>query len=708
MERRAGRLKRGKLIWVFCVALLFLLLLFVRSLLTFPDYNKFRYGYFRLSDGVVLDRNLYPLSFVRTDFNLRRAGYVRLREVNSRFLNLLIRSEDKRFYSHGGIDVVSVISSLRDFVLRGRMRGASTINMQFVRNYYGLGQENVVLRKIKEIYYAVIIDLRWSKSEILEAYINTVPVKGEISGIYTAAWGLFGKSPEYLTETESLILLSLIKRPSVSREELVKAALRNNGNLGLNISENEIEKIISKLPERYYIPKPADYLPVLSERLLRNHKSPVVTTIDKEIQKTALEITRSFVSVLKGKNLNDAALLVAENRTGEILAYIPNSFELSSGKYVDGVKAKRQAGSTLKPFLYEYLLEQRLLTAASIIEDFPLFIGKKGVVYSPQNYDRTYKGYVSVRTALASSLNIPAVKSIMIAGVENYTGHLKGLGFQPEKSDEIEDYYGESLALGSLDVSLFELVRAYMILANGGLYKNLRISKKEMAEEKRVLDEKAVYIIQSILSDRDARSLTFDLENTLSTPFYSAVKTGTSKDMRDNWCVGFSSEYTVGVWTGNFSGEPMHNVSGSHGASQIWFALMKELHKKTGSKPPLTPYGVIKKRIVFKPAYEPVRDEYFIEGTEPSGDEIPVDTGNIPRIIYPPDGTVIALDPAIPVSQQLLYVYTNCRDCILLSNSRKVESHDTVYMLGIEKGRHTLELIDASGHILDSSNYEVR
>lgn len=701
-------MNRGRLITIFCIIFLCTALLFIRSLLKFPDYNKFKSEYFRLSDGVVLDRENYPLSFVRTGYNLRRVGYIRLQDVNNRFLNLLISSEDKRFYTHNGVDIISIFSALRDFLWKGRVRGASTINMQFVRNYYGLDKENVILRKIKEVYYAIIIDLRWNKKQILEAYINTVPIKGEISGVYTASWGLFGKSPEYITDSESIILLSLIKRPSMSREELLKTAKKINNYLKLNIVESEIEKKVSELPDRYYITKPTDYLPVVSERLLRDNKSPVITTIDIEIQKKALEITKSFVSMLKKKNLNDAAVLVVENKTGEILAYIPNSFELSSRKYVDGVKAKRQAGSTLKPFLYEYLLEHKLVTAASIIEDYPIFLAKNGAVYSPQNYDKTYNGFVSVRTALASSLNIPAIKGIMIAGVERYTQHLRTLGFEVERSEEIEDYYGESLALGSLDVSLFELVRAYMTLANGGYYKNLKIIKKEKIEGKRVLDEKAVYIIQDILSDRDARSLTFDLENTLSTPFYSAVKTGTSKDMRDNWCIGFSDRYTVGVWTGNFSGEPMYNVSGSHGASQIWFALMKELHKNLVSRPPRPPDGLLKKRIIFRPPYEPEREEYFIGGTEPTKEEILVDTQSIPRIIYPPDGTIIALDPSIPATQQRLYVYTNCKDCILFSDNHKVEGQNSVFILNIKKGRHILELFDSSGNLFDSSNYEVR
>ncbi len=683
-------------------------LIVVYSLFSLPDYSTFKREYFNLSDGAVLDKDQYPLSIVRQEYDIRRVGYARISEVNTSFLNLLIQSEDKRFYSHCGVDFIAFLSTFKEFLTGKKIRGASTINMQFVRNYFNLSKESSILRKLKEIYYALIIDFKWSKDEILEAYINTVPIRGEISGVYTASLGLFEKSCEYINDVESVIILSLIRRPSMNKSEITKMAIRISKNLGLNINEDKIKRKVAMLPDRYIIPKSVDYLPVLSERLLRKHKSPLITTIDINIQKKAIEILKSFVANLKAKNLNDAALIVVENRTAEIVAYVPNAFELSSKKYVDGVMAKRQAGSTLKPFLYEYLIHKNLLTAASILDDSPIFIGKNGSIYSPQNYDQTYRGLVSVRTALASSLNIPAVRAISIAGVENFTLHLDLLGFDTDRSKEIVDYYGESLALGSIEVSLYELVRAYTTLANGGIYKDLKILKTERSEEVRILDERSVYIVQHILSDRDARSLTFDLENTLSTPFYTAVKTGTSKDMRDNWCIGFSQQYTVGVWTGNFSGEPMYDVSGSHGASQIWFALMKEIHKKVASKPPRMPNGVVKKVIKFVPPIEPEREEFFISKTEPQGQEIIISDQKIPKIIYPPDQSIFALDPSLPLSQQKLYIHTTCNNCLLYSDNNKIGEGKNIFIIDITRGRHSLELVDPLGIILDKKEYEVR
>ncbi|MGC8927461.1 MAG: penicillin-binding protein 1C [Myxococcota bacterium] len=697
---------KKRVCWIVIISLP--ILLFIHSLTTFPDYKKFKYEYFKPSDGIVLDRNYYPLSEARTDFNFRQIGYARVKEVNRNFLNLLISSEDRRFYSHIGIDFISIASAIKDFIINKRMRGASTIDMQFIRNYMRLKNGNLIIRKIKEIYYSIILELRWEKDEILEAYLNTVPIRGEIVGIFTASLILFDKSPEFLNDIDSLILLSLIKKPSAEREKLTNIAKNVNKRFNLNIKEERLLDAINNLPDRYNFKHNYSYLPVLSDKLLIKYNSPVVTTIDIDIQKKAIEIVRSFVSQLKSRNLTDAALIVAENKSGEIVAYIPNSLEHSKAKYIDGITARRQAGSTLKPFLYEYLIERKVLTSASVLEDFPVFIGKNGSVYSPQNYDRTYKGYVSVRTALASSLNIPAIRAILLAGVDRYTSHLKEIGFEPDFANVIEDYYGESLALGTLDVSLLQLTRAYMMLANNGLYKDLKIRAGESSSERVLLDKRAVYIIKDILSDRDARSVTFDLENTLSTPFYTAVKTGTSKDMRDNWCVGFSDRYTVGVWTGNFSGEPMYNISGSHGASQIWFALMKELHKGRGSSKDETPQGLVKKKIKYEPEIEPERVEIFIKDTEPEDGIIRIVNSRSPSILYPPDKSIFAYDPEIPSGQQKLFVYTNCQKCSLIYDGEILKQEGGVFILDISKGRHILHLMDTLGNRIYSSEYEVR
>jgi len=195
--------------------------------------------------------------------------------------------------------------------------------------------------------------------------------------------------------------------------------------------------------------------------------------------------------------------------------------------------------------------DRRILTPASLIDDSALDIPVPGGVYRPRNYDDEFHGLVSVRTALASSLNVPAVKTLNLVGVDNLVGMLWRLGFEELRSP---DFYGPSLALGSADITLWDLVNAYRALANGGTWGSMRlVFEAEPAQPRRVLTPAAAFLLSDILSDRESRSRTFSLESPLSTRFWTAVKTGTSKDMRDNWCVGYSDRYTVGVWVGNFS-----------------------------------------------------------------------------------------------------------------------------------------------------------
>ena len=270
----------------------------------------------------------------------------------------------------------------------------------------------------------------------------------------------------------------------------------------------------------------------------------MTSTLDGRLQAFALDAVKRQLAQLGAQNVADAAVLVADNASGEVLAYIGNSGAESSARYVDGVQAARQAGSTLKPFLYELAIEERLLTAASLLEDSPVNIVTPGGLYVPQNYDRDFKGMVSLRTALSSSLNVPAVRTLTLLGTDPFVERLRALGFDYVTQEG--DYYGYSLALGSAEISLWQLANAYRTLAQGGVASPLRLVPGEAVHGMRVLDRAASFIVSDILADRLARSVTFGLANTLSTRYWAAVKTGTSKDMRDNWCVGFSARYHRG------------------------------------------------------------------------------------------------------------------------------------------------------------------
>ena len=378
--------------------------------------------------------------------------------------------------------------------------------------------------------------------------------------------------------------------------------------------------------------------------------------------------------------MEDGALVVLDNASGEVLAWVGSSGDqLSRAAEVDGVLAQRQPGSTLKPLLYAQAIAERRLTAASLLEDSSAQIATASGLYIPQNYDRQFKGLVSVRTALAASLNVPAVRTLVMVSPEAFARQLRAAGLPLAQSG---DFYGYSLALGSAEVSLLALTNAYRTLANGGRYGATRFvlpqqpPSQPSAEggrgDKQAIDARAAFIVGDILSDPNARARTFGIDSVLATRFWSAVKTGTSKDMRDNWAVGWSQRYTVGVWVGNASGAPMWDVSGTSGAAPVWAEVMRLLHRGEPSRAPTPPTGLVQAAVRFglerSEALEAARSEWFIAGTEQpvfaidsiatgtgaTGAAGPFGTETAARIVAPSQGTVIALDPDIPPRHQRL------------------------------------------------------
>jgi penicillin-binding protein 1C len=352
-------------------------------------------------------------------------------------------------------------------------------------------------------------------------------------------------------------------------------------------------------------------------------------------------------------------------------------------------------------------IENRFITAASILDDSPIDISTPAGLYIPQNYDRDFKGYVSVRTSLGSSLNVPAVRTLVMTGMEAFYNRLKALNLN--SLTESADYYGYSLALGSAEVSLLDLTNAYRTLANGGLAGPVSLMPQPARSKQRVLDARATYVINDILSDRAARSITFGLKNELATTFWTAVKTGTSKDMRDNWCIGFSEKYTVGVWIGNFDGKPMWDVSGVTGAAPVWRDVMDFLHKNVGSRSPPVPPGVLAQHIEYQPALEAPRSEWFIAGTESVKIEAIMDAKRLPKIRYPGNGTIIALDPDIPADRQRLFFQAQAPNGLAWQlDGAPLGPATGDFSWQPLAGTHQLALIDAQNKAIDSVSFQVR
>jgi penicillin-binding protein 1C len=303
------------------------------------------------------------------------------------------------------------------------------------------------------------------------------------------------------------------------------------------------------------------------------------------------------------------------------------------------------------------------------------------------------------------------VRTLVMTGLDRFVERLRDVGLR--SLTEPADYYGYSLALGSAEVSLLELANAYRTLANGGVYGATTLAPRGQAPAappaRRVLDARAAYIVGDILSDRAARSLTFGLKNELATTFWSAVKTGTSKDMRDNWCMGYSARYTVGVWVGNFDGQSMWDVSGVSGAAPVWRDVMDYLHRELPSRAPAAPPGLVRQRIAYQPALEAERAEWFIAGTESPLIALVQDGQRTPRIVYPADASIIAIDPDIPDARQRVFFQAHAGQGLSWQlDGAELGQANADYAWRPVSGAHQLALVDANANIISKTRFQVR
>ena len=669
---------------------------------------------YRPSEALLLDRHGETLDAERLDFGVRRLEWVTLDAVSPSLVAEVVNGEDHRFWQHGGVDWRAVGAALRDRLVSQRRRGASTITMQLASliagRRPGATSTGAWRRKIAQVRMAWALEAHWTKAEILEAYLNLLEFRGELQGIGAAAHVLAGKSPAGLSQSESLVLAALLPNPDAAPAGVAARACHRGAARHLSVSCVELQAMATALLSRgAAIPRADRLAPQLAHVFLTVPGTRVHTTIDLVTQRLAKDVLSRHLADLSSHNVRDGAVLVVDNESGDVLAYVGSAGSLSNASQVDGVRAHRQAGSTLKPFLYELALERRYLTAASLLEDSPVNLDTATGAYIPQDYDHDFKGLVSVRTALGSSLNVPAVRALVIVGVEPFRTRLHDLGYEAIR--ESGEFYGYSLALGSAEVSLWEQAQAYRILARGGRYAPLRLRLNDTVQsERQVFPADAAYIATDILADRAARVVTFGLDNHLNTSFWSAAKTGTSKDMRDNWCIGFSRKYTVAVWVGNFEGDSMHDVSGVTGAAPVWRDLMDALHGSSISTAPPVPASVMQVQTRFTPAVEPTRHEWFLEGTEIQTVAAITKAGEVPRIASPANGMIIAIDPDIPAQQQRvpLTVAGPTAGMLLRLNGKLLWGASQAVLWSPERGAHRLALEDRGGRTVDSILFTVR
>jgi penicillin-binding protein 1C len=673
-----------------------------------PSYSRVVDGW-QPSESWLYDRHGELLDSIRVDFHTRRLAWTKISDVAPVVPATIIASEDRRFANHNGVDWLAVASAIRSRFDGSHSRGASTISMQvagFLAPELAAPGNRSWRDKIRQMRAAMDLENNWSKNQILEAYLNLAGFRGETQGVGAAALGLFGKTPDVLTPEDAVMITALLPAPTAAPDVIAKRACLIAPRLDCaRLRAATLE--MSGVPRRLALdPGLAAHLSV---KLLTKPGMRLKTTLDRNVQAVAeIALRRQLMSLGKDR-ARDGAVVVVDNASGDVLAYVGGVGGDSTAAAVDGASAYRQAGSTLKPFLYAQVMEKGYLTPASILDDSPLQLDTASGLYVPQNYDKGFKGPVSVRIALAGSLNVPAVRTLMIAGTEAFRDRLWDSGYRGLTEDGA--YYGFSLALGSAEVTLLEQAAAYRSLALGGRWSPLRIKADDpVSAPRQVVSADAAWLVSDILSDPSARSTTFGLDSALKLPFWAAAKTGTSKAMRDNWCIGYSDRYTVAVWVGNLEGDSMKAVSGTSGAAPVWRDVMMALHRDRPGKAPPVPPGIEARTIHFASGHEQPRREYFLRGTGQDEQGAAPDQSRRPRITNPVSGSVFALDPDIPIARQRMGVAVSgsVAGHRLLLDKRDLGAADAHPQVAAAPGAHRLTLVDLSGKVIDQVLFTVR
>lgn len=532
-------------------------------------------------------------------------------QIPEHLKNATIVAEDQNFYNHQGISPVGMARSLINYLREGTISGGSTITQQLIKNTL-LTPERNIERKVKEIILALELEKEFNKEEILTQYLNQVSYGGVIAGVQSASNFYFDKDVSELTIAESALLASLPKYPNEiitnpNSDSVVfnrqKKILRQMYEKGY-ISQDEFiassnEGVVLSMKEQNII---FPHTVMLTSKLLKrdypnidigNTGLEIKTTIDKKTQELAEKIVKEEVEKLKSYNVSNASALVIDVKTGRIISMVGSKdyWDQKIDGSVNVSDRLRQPGSSIKVVTYAYALANGMNPATTIVDSPTTFYPKGGKPYSPKNYEGGFRGQMSLRSALAQSRNIPAVKLIDQFGVKQIFDLGKRMGI---KSWSNPNNYGLSLTLGGGEISLIELAQVYNTIANMGEKVHLRIIDSingnkvdscvlnSYCQKERAIDPKVAYQLISILSDNEARSPAFGANSQLLIKGHPeiAVKTGTSNNLKDNLAIGFNQNYLVAVWVGNNNGAPMARISsGVTGATPIWSRIMSELVK---------------------------------------------------------------------------------------------------------------------------------
>ncbi len=606
----------------------------------------------------IVDRNNVALYSIYKDYN---RTYVKLSDIPKELQEATIATEDQDFYENSGFSWRGYARVVKDLILKQQLTGGSTITQQLVKTILLTPDRNIT-RKMKELILAVQVDKRFTKDEILEMYLNNIPYGGTAVGIEAAANQYFGKKAKDLNLAESAFLAGLPQSPSYYSPYTGEKAYVNRSAHVLNrmvdeghISEKEAEKTLAQIKKfkfeqeggNFKAPHFVMYVrqqlnELFGENAVLNGNLTVKTTLDYDIQKHAEKTLKEEIDQLEEYRVTNGSVVVLDPKTGAILSMVGSAdyFDQENDGNFNTAIALRQPGSSLKPLIYGVALEKGYTPATLLMDvstDFPGASADKP--YRPVNYDGKYRGPMHMRFALGNSINVPAVKMLAMVGLKPVMQKAYDAGIENWKPTEkaMQDV-GLSLVLGGREATLLQITSLYSAFADKGVQhapfailevkdaKGKVIYKHDQDQGNQLFSEEVSFLISHMLYDNNARSMVFGTNSLLNIPGKTvAVKTGTTDEKKDNWAVGYTPSYAVGVWVGNNDNSSMNPAiaSGVTGASPIWHDVMVEILKDKKNEQFEVPKNVLAMEIDALGGGLPVdgqakRTEYFVKGTEPT------------------------------------------------------------------------------------------
>lgn len=541
----------------------------------------------------ILDREGREIAILPNE----RGNFARyINKVPPNVKELLLKKEDKYFYYHFGFNPWAIFQEILNRLGLSSRKASSTISQQLVKILLGHEKERTLKNKVVEFFYTLALEIYHPKEEILKMYLNSIYLGNQAQGLEEASRLYFGVSSEMLTKGQILQILATISKPHSQnpaeiKNKKVALKLAKRLKLGDEIEIADYQEIRQKMKQ--YSRLDTSYFEIssfLKKSFLPKESKEIYLTIDKEITRKIREIVKRNIDDLKKNNARHGAVIVIKLPENEILAMIgsPDPTLFEDGYQINMIQKPRAVGSTIKPFIYLKAFEKGLRPYTLVEDREYKYLTALGFPLYPRNFDRKYRGEVTLHYALSNSLNVPTVKVLEYLGLEDFYRFLeRDLEFFPPQ--KLENYQ-LGIALGALEMSLWDLARFFTIFPNEGILKNVKLLKEEKSLEKRISPKEYVQLVNKILSDRKTGIEQFGLRSDLNLFQENyALKTGTSRNFKDSWVIGFTPDFLVGVWVGNVDNTPTQEISGQLGAGKIWADVMELLfNSKYNKKTPFS------------------------------------------------------------------------------------------------------------------------